>query len=372
MGKYDSIIVDNLVGRLEDIQDYLSSLHRYCHPRSRLVVTYYNHFWEPILNLATALGWRQPVSEQNWLNNQDISNLLTLAGFEVITKQKRFLFPFDIPFLSQLVNRWLAQLPIINEFCLITWVVARPKHQPKQEYSVSIIVPARNEAGNIDRLIKTLPKFGKWQELIFVEGHSLDNTWEKVQAASKMSQKLLKIRSYKQRGIGKADAVRFGFDKARGELLMILDADLTVPPHELLKFYQVIRNGEGEFVNGSRLVYPMEGGAMRLLNKIGNKAFSLLFTWILGQRFKDTLCGTKVLLKKNYQKISQGRKFFGEFDPFGDYDLIFGAVKQSLKVVEVPIRYRERVYGTTNISRFRHGWLLLMMTWFAFKRFKAW
>lgn len=371
-GKYDIIILDNLVGRLIDIQLYLSKLHRYCESQTRLVVTYYNHFWEPILNLATALGWRQSVPNQNWLDNQEIANLLSLAGFEVITEQKRFLFPLDFPIVSEILNKWLAHFPLINELCLITWVVARPKKQVRRNYSVSIVVPARNEEGNIDLLIKNLPKFGRWRELIFVEGHSKDQTWKKIVAATEKSSSSLRITGYKQKGIGKADAVRLGFEKARGELLMILDADLTVSPHELTKFYKVIADGEGEFVHGGRLVYPMERDAMRSLNRMGNKIFSILFTWILGQRFKDTLCGTKVLLKRDYQRIIVGRRFFGDFDPFGDFDLIFGAVKQNLKVVEIPIRYRERIYGSTNISRFQHGWLLLKMTWFAFRRFKAW
>jgi glycosyltransferase involved in cell wall biosynthesis len=174
-----------------------------------------------------------------------------------------------------------------------------------------------------------------------------------------------------QDGQGKGDAVRKGFASARGDILMILDADLTVPPEDLTKFYLALVEDHGEFINGCRLIYPMEKQAMRLLNFFGNKFFSMMFTWILNQRFKDTLCGTKALFRADYEKIQAGRNYFGDFDPFGDFDLIFGAVKQNLKVVEVPIRYRERTYGQTNISRFRHGWLLLKMTIFAYRKIKA-
>lgn len=367
-----TFILKNEIGDLKDIQKSLEGLRKKCNKNDRLLITYYNHLWEPLIKLASFFGLRKRTNEQNWLDNNDIENILALAGWDVITQQKRLLVPLFIPFFTDFINRWISHLPIVNSFCLTTWVVARPKYFDKKNYSVSIIIPARNEAGNISRILKSLPKFGKWQELLFVEGHSKDDTWRIIQQIQSTNKSKVRIRSFKQKGIGKADAVRLGFAKARGDLLMILDADLTVDPRELPKFYNPISNGHGEFINGSRLVYPMEKDAMRILNKVGNKVFSWLFTWILGQRFKDTLCGTKALLKSDYVKIARGRKFFGNFDPFGDFDLIFGAVKQNLKVVEIPVRYYERKYGSTNISRFKHGLLLGKMTWFAFNKFRAW
>jgi glycosyltransferase involved in cell wall biosynthesis len=207
-------------------------------------------------------------------------------------------------------------------------------------------------------------------EVIFVEGHSADGTWDeilRVQAAHPQWD----IKAVQQKGKGKADAVFTAFDLARGDVLFILDADLTMPPEQLPKFWQALKSGRGEFVNGSRLVYPMESDAMRLLNLIANKTFSLLFTWLLSQRFTDTLCGTKVLRRADYARLKAGRAYFGDFDPFGDFDLIFGAAKLGLKVVEVPIRYASRSYGETQISRFRHGVMLLRMVLFAFLRIKA-
>ena len=369
--KYDYILLNNIIGDLTDVQLTLKHLKTFCTPETRVVITYYNHLWEPILKFASAMGWRKKVKNQNWLDNQDISNLLELAGYEVITQQKRMLVPVDFTYITDVLNKWAAPLPIINSLCLTTWVIARIKPEKRTDYSVSIIVPARNEEGNIRNIVKSIPKFGKWQEVVFVEGHSKDRTWEEIKKLGDKRGRI-SVRAFKQSGIGKADAVRLGFSKARGELLIILDADLTVDPGDLIKFYEVISSNQGEFANGSRLIYPMEKQAMQTLNKFGNTIFSRLFTWILGQRFKDTLCGTKAILMIYYQKIVKYRNYFGDFDPFGDYDLIFGAVKQNLKVVEIPIRYRERVYGKTNISRFTHGWLLLKMTWFAFGKFKTW
>ena len=366
----DFIIINELIGDIADIQSFFTQIRNNCDENARILVTYYNFLWQPILELATILGWRKNIGQQNWLGHDDIKNLLELSGLEIITSQKRLLIPIYIPFVSNFVNRWIAPLPLINNFCLKTWTLARPKQANNKNYDVSIVIPTRNEEGNIPTLIQKIPFFGKSQEIIFVEGHSIDNTWTEIEKISKEKYtKKLTIKKYQQKGIGKADAVRFGFDKAKGDILMILDADLTVDPKDLPKFYKALSMGQAEFVNGSRLVYPMEKHAMNTLNIIGNKAFSWLFTWILGQRFKDTLCGTKVLFKKDYEKIKKNRAFFGDFDPFGDFDLIFGAVKQNLKVAEIPIRYKERMYGSTNINRFKHGWLLLKMFVYAYKKF---
>lgn len=369
-GKYDFIIVNELIGDIEDVQEFFSRIKKVCGNRTRILVTYYNFLWRPIIKFATFMGWRKDTGEQNWLDNKDIANLLELAGLEIVTSQKRLLIPIEIPLMSQLVNRWIAPLPIINTFCLKTWTLAKLRQEGKRQFSVSIVVPARNEEGNIPRIVKSIPKFGTRREIIFVEGHSKDNTWNEIQKIlkSKTPRSLL-IKAFRQKGVGKADAVRLGFAKASGDILIILDADLTVATKELAKFYEALSQGQAEFANGSRLVYPMEREAMNTLNILGNRIFSWLFTWILGQRFKDTLCGTKALFRKDYLKILKNRSFFGDFDPFGDFDLIFGAIKQNLKIAEIPIRYKERVYGITNIRRFAHGWLLLKMTWFAYKKF---
>jgi glycosyltransferase involved in cell wall biosynthesis len=238
-----------------------------------------------------------------------------------------------------------------------------------EEPRVSVIVPARNEAGNIRRILRETPEMGGGTELIFVEGHSTDDTAGEIERAiaETPGRRAVLLR---QTGKGKGDAVRLGFAAAEGEILMILDADLTVPSETLPRFYEALRSGKGEFANGVRLVYPMEKEAMRFLNLVGNKFFSLAFSWLLGQPVKDTLCGTKALWRVDYEKIAKNRSCFGDFDPFGDFDLLFGAARLNLKIMEVPIRYRERSYGRTNISRWRHGWLLLRMVLFAVRRIK--
>jgi glycosyltransferase involved in cell wall biosynthesis len=239
-------------------------------------------------------------------------------------------------------------------------VIARPApaQPPAQQASVSVIVPARNEAGNIPAIFERLPQLGPQMEIVFVEGHSQDGTRAAIEREITAHAER-DCRLIQQSGVGKADAVRAGFAAARGQILMILDADLTVPPEDLTRFQAALLTGKGELINGVRLVYPMERQAMQGLNLLGNKLFSLAFSWLLGQPIKDTLCGTKVLWRRDYDRIRAGRSYFGDFDPFGDFDLLFGAAKLNLKIIDLPIRYRERSYGSTNIQRWKHGWLLV-------------
>jgi len=368
---FDFIIMADVIGHLQDIEEAFKRARAFCKPETRVIVTYYNFLWEPVLKIGESLKLKMPQQHQNWLSSEDIGNLLKLARYEVVKTEHRLLLPKKIPLLSEFINRFFAPLPGIRRLCLCSYIVARPLGmRKKQDYSTTILIPCRNERGNVEAAITRTPDFGGHQEVIFVEGHSTDGTREEIERVIN-SYPDKDIKMLVQDGKGKGDAVRKGFSEARGDIVMILDGDLTVPPEDLPKFYRVLADDLGEFVNGCRLVYPMEKEAMRFLNLLGNKFFSIMFTWILNQRFKDTLCGTKALFRQDYEKIQEGRHYFGDFDPFGDFDLIFGAIKQNLKVVEVPIRYRERSYGSTNIDRFKHGWLLLRMTLFAFRKIKA-
>ena len=372
---FDVVIITNLVGYLDDVQAVFEQVKKVCHSQTKIIVSYYNKLWEPLLKLGESVGLKTKTPDQNWLTQQDINNLLFLAGFDVYRKNRRLLLPINIPIISWFANKYLARLPFFKWFCINHFSFAQLQSTINAEdaankYSTSVIIPARNESGNIENAILRLPKFGKHTEIIFIEGNSTDDTWEKIREIANKYKDTHDIKIGQQPGKGKGDAVRMGFNMATCDILMILDADLTVPPEDIPKFYNAIAQGKGGFINGSRLVYAMDKNAMRFLNMLGNKFFSKAFTWLLEQPFKDTLCGTKVIFKKDYIKLIQNRKFFGEFDPFGDFDLIFGAYKLNLKIVEIPIRYRERTYGDTNISRFKHGLILLKMVLFAMRKIK--
>ncbi len=368
---FDVIILSDLVNDLRDVQKLLEKLHPLCHKGTRVILNFYNNIWRIPLSAAKFLKLGAMTLEQNWFSPDDMRNLLHLSDFEVVKYCPLILFPLKVPFLSEMLNRYLVRLWPVHWFALTSFMVARPVRQAAKNNpaSVSVIVPARNEAGNIEDIIRRTPVMGEKTEIIFVEGHSQDNTFEIIEKMIlQYSEK--NCRLFRQTGKGKGDAVRLGFERAQGDILMILDADMTVPPEDLPRFYHAIASGKGEFVNGVRLVYPLEQDSMRFLNMVGNKFFSLAFSWLLGQPIKDTLCGTKVMRKRDYEMIAGNRHYFGEFDPFGDFDLLFGAAKLNFRIVEIPIRYRSRTYGNTNIERWKHGWLLLKMVLFAAKRIK--
>ncbi len=368
----DYIVIQGMVHYERDIQSFLNQVHTCCAPSTRLIITYYSSLWRPFLLFATALGLRRRTPEQNWVSHEDMENFLLLTDFEPVRLEGKVLCPLWIPLLSDFLNRFIAPLPFFRSLTMVNILVARPRAEVATgpAPSVSVVVAARNEAGNIEGIIRRLPRMGPDDELIFVEGHSKDNTWETIQAAAEKYGATHRILIAQQDGKGKGDAVRKGFGMATKDILMILDADMTVPPEDLPKFYQAITSGKGEFINGSRLVYPMEGEAMRFLNMVANKFFALAFSFVVGQRFKDTLCGTKVLTRENYKKLASHRSYFGNFDPFGDFDLIFGSARMGLKIVEVPISYKNRTYGSTNISRWSHGAILLRMLVFAASRLR--
>ena len=372
-GPFEAIILSEAIGLLDDIQTALERLRPLLSPRGRLIVTYYNFMWEPALRAAEKLGVKTKWPEQNWLSMADIEGLLHLTGYEVIRRGTDVLLPIQIPVVSSLGNRVAAKLPSVRELSLLDYFVARavPHIEVRNLPSVSVICPCRNEKGNIREAVVRTPLMGPKTELIFVDGNSSDGTVEEIERIIREYEGPLEIRLVRQGdGKGKGDAVRKGFDAANCDVLMILDSDLTVPPEDLPKFYWALVREKGEFINGVRLVYPMEGEAMRFLNQIGNKFFSVVLSWVLEQPIKDSLCGTKVLYKRDYDVIAQNRDFFGEFDPFGDFDLLFGAARLNLRIVDLPVRYRARTYGETKISRFSHGWLLLKMTAFGFRKLR--
>ncbi len=367
-GTFDAIVVSETINYAADAERLLARLQDVSTPRTRLIVNFHNNVWWPAFRLATWCGLRRRQPLSSWLSPRDVANLLDLAGWEIVKVQPRILWPVRTPLLASLCNRLLA--PLLPWACITIFLVARRRPPPSPAAAtVSVIVPARNEAGNIAAVVARTPVMGAGTELIFVEGGSSDDTWaeiQRVQAAFPARA----IQAFRQSGRGKGNAVREGFAAAGGDLLMILDADLTTPPEELPKFYAAVTSGRAEFANGCRLVYPMEKRAMQFLNMVANHLFGRMFSWLLGQRVKDTLCGTKALGRDDYRKIAANRGYFGEFDPFGDFDLLFGADKLNLKIVDIPVRYRDRTYGRTNIRRWSHGWLLLRMVVFAARKLR--
>jgi SAM-dependent methyltransferase len=373
-GPFDVIVMVNVITHLTDVQGAFEALAAVCHPRTRLLIYSYSRLWQPALRVAEILGLKHQPPPEAWLPAEEVVSMLRLAGFEVVRRDYQVLCPAFIPLLANLLNRYLGRLPGIEWLSLMYGVVARPSLSRfpgarSSNPSTSVIVPCRNEAGHIRDLVERLPDLGPNGEFLFVEGNSSDDTEGAIRRAI-ADNPGKPLRLLKQGGKGKGDAVRLGFAHARGEVVLILDSDMGVAPEDVPKFVQALVRGHGEFVNGSRMVYPMDGKAMRFLNLLANKAFAWLFSWLLGQQVRDTLCGTKALYREDYERIGANRSFFGDFDPFGDFDLLFGAARLNLRIVDLAVRYHERRYGDTNISRFRHGWLLLRMSAFAARKLK--
>ena len=373
-GPFDVIVMCNVVTHFTDVQATLEGLHAVCHPRTRLLVYSYSRLWQPLLWLGELAGFKHRPPPESWLPAEEVSAMLSLADFEIVRHDYQVLLPAGIPLLSELLNRYVGRLPVVEWLSLMYGIIARPSThrfpaaRPSQP-STSVVIPCRNEAGHIRPLVERLPELGPNSEFLFVEGNSKDDT-EAVIRAVIAENPSRPFRLLKQTGKGKGDAVRLGFAHARGEVILILDSDMGVAPEDVPKFVQALVRGNAEMVNGSRMVYPMEGQAMRFLNMLANKLFAYLFSWLLGQQVRDTLCGTKALYREDYERIAANRAHFGDFDPFGDFDLLFGASRLNLRIVDLAVRYHERRYGETNISRFRHGWLLLRMSLFAARKLK--
>ncbi|HQZ85672.1 MAG TPA: glycosyltransferase [Actinomycetota bacterium] len=369
----DHIVMSLLLDEVYDADPVLRKIRSWCVPDTRVVVVTYNRLWRPALRVAERLRLKVRTDNENYIPWVELENLLAVTGFETAKRLDGILLPVQIPLVSRFTNRWIAPLPVIRQLSMVRVTVARPVTRTvPPPTSVSVVVAARNEAGNIDQLIERVPKMAVDQEIVFVEGGSTDDTWEVIgeAVANGQSWNGTRLRALRQPGTGKGDAVRAGFDAATGEVLVILDADLSVPPEELPRFVAAVTEDACEFANGSRLVYPMDSEAMRFLNLVGNKLFGNLFTFLLSQPIRDTLCGTKALRADAYRRIAAGRSQLGEFDPFGDFDLLFGASRLGLRIRDIPVHYKERTYGATNISRFSHGVLLLRMSRVAALRLK--
>ena len=365
-------ILFNDIGDTVDVLQAFRNLKPLCRRHTRVLITTYNHLWEPLVTFAEWTGMKVPRTEQNWLSTADIRNLLKLAGFEALETHRIVLLPKYLPLVSGFLNRFCARLPFLSKLCMTQVVVARmvPPPVALEDLTVSVVIPCKNEKGNVEDAVRRIPPLAGRTEIIFCDDQSTDGTAEEVQRVQSCYPEK-NIRIEYGPGVCKSRNVWTGFDAANGDVLLILDADLTTIPEELPYFIEVIVSGQAEFVNGSRLVYPVPKGAMNGANMLGNKFFSVAFTYLLGQRVKDTLCGTKVLWRSDWERIKPMLGSWGTEDRWGDYELLFGAAKLNLKILDLPVHYQERIYGSTKMIKvFRNGLVMLRMCWHGFLKLK--
>lgn len=365
------ILLDGNVNHSTDIQELFESLKGAISRSSRLVAVLYNPYYRMVFSLMNLIGLRRGELPSTFISRSALENLARLSGFEVCRVQPILQFPFKWFCVGPILNSVLRVVPTVRWMGFAAVVTLRPIVEETKAPSLSIVVPARNEAGNIENVFSRLKNLEAFPvEIIFVEGHSKDNTWEQIQEAVRNYQGPFRVSAYQQTGKGKKNAVKEGFERATGDLLTILDADLTMPPEMLIRFYQAYCQGKGDFINGSRLVYPMATGSMQFLNHLGNIFFAKALSFVTDVQLTDSLCGTKLVSRRHYQIMNRWCENFGDFDPFGDFELIFPVAALGLGSIDVPVRYEARTYGTTNISRFQHGWQLLRMTLIGFFTFK--
>jgi SAM-dependent methyltransferase len=370
--KFDYVLFNHIFDTI-DILRAFERIRQHCTAETRLVVINYNQLWQPILEVGSKIGLRSVFVEPNWVTEHDVDGFLKLAGFRPVRMHRLMLFPKWIPLLSSLLNDLFARLPGLRRLCLMQIIVARPLPLPvsERDVSISVVVPCRNEVGNIQIAAERIPCMGKNTEILFCDDKSTDGTADEIRRMQELYPDK-SIRLIEGPGICKAENVWTGFRAAAGDVLMILDADMSVMPEELPMFLRALVSGEGEFINGSRLVYPPQRYAMKFTNMIGNKLFGLAFSFLLDQRIKDTLCGTKVLWRQGWVRIEQNLGDWGMKDLWGDYELLFGATKQHLEIVELPVHYQERIYGVTKMSKvFSNGLRMLGICWHAWCRLEG-
>jgi hypothetical protein len=370
--QFDYVLFDHIFDTVDILRSF-ERIRQHCTAETQVVVINYNHLWQPILQLASKLGLRSKFVEPNWVSENDIRGFLKLAGFRPVRKHRLLLFPKSVPLVSTFLNRLIARLPGLRRLCLMQVMVARPVPEPLNErnLTVSVVIPCRNEKDNIAPAVERIPALGQQSEILFCDDKSTDGTADEVRRMQALYPER-EIRLIEGPGICKAENVWTGFRAARGDVLMILDADLAVMPEELPMFLRALASRRGDFINGSRLIYPMQHNAMKFANEIGNKLFGLLFSFLLDQRIKDTLCGTKVLWRKDWIRMEKTLGSWGIKDLWGDYELLFGASKLHLEIVEVPVHYQERIHGVTKMTRvFANGLRMLGICWHAWSRLEG-
>jgi len=366
------ILLNGTLNHHLNIQGLLTKIKSKLSRSSRVVLVMYNPYFRWLYTLATFLEIREGPMPSTFVTNTDLKNIAKLAEFEVVRIRPSAYVPFQFFGLGSIVNYILPAIPLLRWLSFVNIIILKPIIPEKKKPSLTIVIPARNEKGNIENALKRIPDFGtKNVEIIFVEGHSTDKTWQEIQRVLPLYKSQFKLKAFQQTGKGKNDAVRLGFSHATGEILTILDADLTMPPELLVTFYEGYCRGLADFINGNRLVYPMEGEAMRFLNHLGNIFFAKALSNVLDTKLGDSLCGTKLVSRKNYERFVAWREDFGDFDPFGDFELLFPAAILGLGIIDIPTHYKARTYGSTNINRFEHGRMLLKMTAIGLKHIKT-
>jgi len=367
--KYDVIILTDIVEVHPDIFNFFKLLSKFLNDNGKLVITSFNSKYKIIIKILERLKLKDKTLKYSYIHNDKINNIISGNGFDYINSFSKQILPFKLFGLGTLLNRILESLFFLFNLGIKTYSIYRLKGKEFQNYKKTIIIPAKNEEGNLENIIDRIPKVEKY-EIIIPCGISEDNTVNVAKMISD-SEDYFQVTSFIQSGKGKANAVWEAIQKSSGDVLAILDADISVDPETIPDFFEIIDSNNADFVNGTRLIYQMEKGAMRYINHLGNRLFQFFVGGIVSYPLTDSLCGTKVFKRELYDDLIWWQKKLKYSDPFGDFDLIFTAAFTGRKIIEYPIHYRSRTYGSTQISRFKDGFKLIKYLIYSFFVFRT-
>lgn len=368
--KFDLIIITDIFEVSNDIYGFVSNLKNFLNLNGKILLTSINPKWNIILRIFEILGLKKNSYINSYIQPKKISSIFVSLGFENIRNYNKQIFPFRILGIGTILNIFLEIVFSFFNLGIKTYFLYQNIEKHATKLSKTIIVPAKNEEGNLQELVSRIPKFNEYYEIIIACGPSKDNTINKALEIkeSKIHENIIVFEQSKN---GKANAVWEATDRSSCEVIAILDADISVDPEELVYFFEIIENGYCDFVNGTRLMYPMEDSAMRVINKFGNRSFQLIISKLINVNLSDTLCGTKVFKKESLYSLKKWQESMSIADPFCDFDLIFSNAISGVKISEYPVHYRNRKYGKTNISRFRDGWKLIIYLFNSLLLFKS-
>ena len=367
--KYQRIILTDVVENYDDVFALLNIVSNLLTIDGKLIISSINTKYLILSRTLEFLKLKDSNENTSYIHVKKIRNITSGVGLEYQKFYTKQLFPFSFFYVGNVINKIMEIISFQLNLGIKTYIIFRPAIITNSKNSKSIIIPAKNEEGNLVELVSRIPKFEN-TEIIFSYGKSKDNTL-KVMKQITQSNKLFKFKLVKQTKNGKANAVWEALNVVENDLIAILDADISVDPETLSDFFDIIEKNNADFVNGTRLIYDMEKNSMRFLNRIGNRFFQFFISKIIKEALTDSLCGTKVFKKSYLNDLYFWQNIFGKKDPFGDFDLIFAAAYSGQKIVEMPIVYRERKYGTTQIARFKDGFKLLFYLTASFSAFNT-
>tara|TARA_B110000977_G_scaffold125183_1_gene160299 strand:+ start:1495 stop:2904 length:1410 start_codon:yes stop_codon:yes gene_type:complete len=337
----------------------------------RVIVLSKSIFWSTLINFYKKIKNIGP-DKNNFLPYSNLRKIFLNTNFEIVKNEKIIFFPFQFSLLTKFINQ-IFRFPVLNFFCMINLTVLKKvqkKNYQAEGKKISFIIPCKNEGGNIKFFYEKIINSTINAEFLFGNDNSSDNTLDEIK---KLQQAIpnKEIKIYDGPGVCKSENVYKGINLASGEIILIYDADLTVSFDDLVNSINLLLKTDADFINCTRMIMPQQKNAMKFLNFYGNLFFAFLFSILFKQKITDTLCGTKIFFKKDWEQIKKYNNTWGAKDLWGDFDLLLGAYKNNLKIVENPISYTDRKEDETKMTGIiKNSIRMLIITFVAYYKLR--